>query len=275
MLISIGDIIKKTLDIYKKHFWVVLKYLVLALLPGIVGALATSFLLKNAASVVGYDEVILYIGIPIIAIIYIILIVLSLWFYFALVKVIDSLYNSQPALTEHEVLASTRHVIVRGAFTSILSGLYSGWPLLAFMLALLIRIYYSDYLPSSVAMASNILFFFWIIYGVLHLTFYSIRLFFSLFIAVLENKSPRESIAESQKRVIGHWWDIAVRVVVPMFVIYAVLLLVDIIFATIAHFTGDVGNAISSVIDITINYLAMPAALTVGVILYNETKKGI
>jgi len=97
-------------------------------------------------------------------------------------------------------------------------------------------------------------------------------LIFSVFITVLENKPAKEALAESQKRVAGRWWDIALRVVVPVFVIYAVLLVIDIIFATVAHFTGDVGNMISSIIDIIINYLAMPAALTVGVILYNETK---
>ena len=272
MLISIGDIIKKTVEIYKNHFWVVLKYLVLALLPGILGAIMTSYLFKNAANMGSYDKTIIYIGIPLVTIIYIILIILSIWFYFALIRVINCLYNNTPVTTERDMLIDTRHIIVKGAITSILSGLYSGWPLLIFMIAILSRIYYTDYLSTFVSTALTIVLFCWMVYAVLHLTYYSISLVFSVFITVLENKPAKEALAESQKRVAGRWWDIALRVVVPVFVIYAVLLVIDIIFATVAHFTGDVGNMISSIIDIIINYLAMPAALTVGVILYNETK---
>lgn len=273
MLVSIGDIIKKTIEIYRNHFWVVLKYLVLALLPGIFGAIMTSYLFKNAANMGSYDKTILYIGIPLVTIVYIILIILSIWFYFALIKVISGLYNNTPITTERDVLIDTRHIIVKGTITSVLSGLYSGWPLLIFMVAILSLIYYTDYLSTFASVALTIVLFCWMIYAVLHLTYYSIGLVFSVFITVLENKPAKEALAESQKRVAGRWWDIALRVAVPVFVIYVVLLVIDVIFAIIAHFTGDIGNMISSIIDIIINYLAMPAALTVGVILYNEAKK--
>ncbi len=273
MLISISDLIKKTLEIYTKHFFLILKYLLLALVPSILGTSASVYIMRWMSETGSYDALIMYLGIPLVLVVFIILIICSLWFNFALIKAIHQLYCGDATKTIKETLLDTKHIIVKGLKTSIMSGLYSGWPMIITVIAVILRLHYADYLPPALALISNIILPFLGLYAILHLTYFVIRLAFSMFISVLENANWKTSLDQSQSMVKNRWSAIAGRVVVPVFVIYIVLMLVDITLATVGSLTGDIGNYVMTVIDMFVNYLAVPISLIVGVILYEEVKK--
>jgi len=273
MLISISDLIKKTIAIYQKHFSLIVKYLLLALIPGFSGAFLTHYILRWVNEVGSYDSAIIYVGVPLIVIFYTILIIFSLWFNFALIKAIHQFYLGETPKTIKEILLDTKHIIYNGFITSIMSGLYSGWPLIIVVCLTIARLHYSDYLPETAGLVLNILLPVAGLYAILHLAYWAIKLCFSMFITILENKDWKQALSESKSLVNGRWSVIAARIVVPVFVIYFILMLIDITLATIGSTTGDVGNAIMTVVDLFVNYLAVPVSLIVGVVLFEEAKK--
>lgn len=273
MFISIGDIIKKTYLLYTKNFGIILKYLVLSILPGLLGTSCTIALMGITNPTGVYNKSIIYLGIPLLLVFFIVLIILSLWFNFAFIKVVSKLYTNQPTENIKINLDATKHVIVPGLCTSILSALYSSWPMILFIMILFGRVYYTDYLPNIATLILNIFLPLLAVYATIHLTYFVIKLIFSVFITVLENKKTKEALKDSQSRTCGRWWTITLRVIVPVFIIYACLAIIDQILMAIGSLTGDVGKTTMTVLDMVINYLAIPTSLIIGVILYHEAKK--
>lgn len=273
MLISISDLIKRTISLYKKNFLIILKYLILSAIPGILGAAATLGLMKLITTTGSYDKSIIYFGIPVTLVLFIVLFVLSIWFNFAFIRAINELYTNSQVEKIKDNLNNSKHVILSGLWTSIVSSFYSGWPMFVFMVALFGRVYYTDYLHPAIAIILNIILPLLAVYAVIHLTYFAIKLVFSVFITVLENKKSTEALRISRERTKNIWWPIALRIVAPLLLIYVILIIIDSVLMAIGNLTGDIGKIIMVNLDMIINYLAIPTSLIIGVILYNETKK--
>lgn len=268
MLISINELIKKSLALYKNNFLTIFRYLLLALVPSLLVILImTSAMLLYKVAGDFVTGPIMFVLLPLAAVAFVIIIVLGIWFNFALIKVIDSL-NKTSAPAMKDVLNSTKAVVWRGFGATILVGLYTAWPLFIGLAGFAVSTFI---LGPSIAL--KIIFGLITLYGIIHAIFFSIKLVFSVYAVVIDNKKIGESMDLSRSIVKGRWWKIFWRLFVPCLAIYVVIILVDIILAQIGGMFGNVGSNIAGFIASIINFLAAPYAMAVTIILFDEAKK--
>lgn len=269
MLISITELIKRSYNLYKDNFLTIFKYLLLALAPSVLAVLimASGMLLFKVAG----DFVtgpIMFILMPLAAIAFIIIIILGMWFNFALVRVIDLLNKKTAIPTMKDALNTAKAVVWRGLGMTILVGLYTAWPLFLGLCGFAISTFVLG--PSIVL---KIIFGLITLYGIFHLVYFSVKLVFSVYAVVIDNKKVKESMELSRSIVKGIWWKMLWRLLVPALAVYVVLMIINVILAAVGGLFGDIGGNIAGFVASIINFLITPYVMAVTIILFDEAKK--
>ncbi len=268
MLISIGELIKRSYNLYKDNFVIILKYLLLLLVPAIILFAFMGLAMLPALAFGSAMGPMMFILIPLLLLVLLVITVLGMWFNFALIRVIDLLNKKMTVPPMKDVLKEAKTVVWRGFGTTILIGLYTAWPLFLGLCGFAIS---SFVLGPSIA--PKIIFGLIALYGIFHLAYFSIKLIFSVYATVIDNKKIKESMELSKSLTQKRWWGIVGRTFVPMLVVYIIVLIVYTILATIGEFGGDTGKWIATALYSIINFLIAPYPLAVVVILFDEAKK--
>lgn len=252
MLIPAGQIISKTLTLYRDHWKMILKYLLLLLVPSIF-AIALSMVLSFLLVVVGattqnLKAAILPVGVY--GLLVIIIAFVGFWFTIALIKMLGSAYEGRTARPiKEELRDAARHI----------------WP--GFLASLL---------ASLAILAGFILF-------IIPAFLFAIWFGFSLFAVIFEDKKPIEALKTSKGLVSGRWWGTFWRLLVPAFVFTVLLFIVQWVVGlpfetTLAQtnqtsFSGMGLALLYAAIMSIVNLIFTPLTTIATTILYIELKK--
>lgn len=269
MLISISELIKRSYNLYKDNFQTILKYLLLAFAPSVLAVLimASGMLLFKAAG----DFVtgpIIFVLLPLAAIAFIIIVILGIWFNFALIKIIDLLNKKTGIPAMKDALNSAKAVVWRGLGATILISLYTAWPIFLGLCGFAISSFVFG--PSMIL---KIIFGLITIYGIFHLVYFSVKLVFCVYAVVIDNKKVKESMELSRSIIKGRWWQMMWRLLVPALVVYVIIMLINVILTYVEGLFGNVGNNIAGFIAFAINFLVTPYVMAITIILFDEAKK--
>lgn len=245
MLIPAGEIISKSIDLYKKNWQLFLKYIGLLLIP--------SALIIIAASLLGVSQKIMFAflsnqswgSVIVYILIVIILSITSIWISMGLIKSIANRYEGKETDMITDIKSSTPLIL-----TAIGASILSALAILGGMILLIIP-------------------------GVI----FSVWFVFTLYAVVLDNKGAAESLSFSKRLVQGRWWDILWRLLAPgiVFALLGVALqwIVGIPLGIILKSFGGsiIGITIYSVISNAVAMLITPLSGCAITILYLEAKK--
>lgn len=268
MLISIGELIKRSYNLYKDNFVIILKYLLLLLVPAIVIFVFMGLAMLPALAFGSAMGTMMFILIPLLLLVLLILAVLSMWFNFALIRVIDLLNKKIAVPTMKEVLKDAKSVVWRGFGATIIVSLYTAWPLFLGLCGFAISSF-----AFGASAALRVIFGLIMLYGIFHLAYFSIKLVFSVYATIIDKKQIKESMSISKSLTQKRWWSIVGRTFVPMLVGYVIIMIADLIIVTVCGFFGKTGGYISTTLTSLLNFLITPYALAVVVILFDEAKK--
>jgi hypothetical protein len=190
MLIPARELLKRTVDLYKKNFNLFLSYVLALFIPTGVSAILAPIIekLTQEPSTGGSIALALYI------IIVLITWIVSLWVSITFMKVIYQKYNRNEVRDIKIELQHSGHLLLPALLVSILTYLiiFGGFVLL-------------------------------IIPGII----FSVWFAFSIYEVVLKNKKVIESIKASKALVKGRWWAVLWRLVVPIAVFGLALIIVN------------------------------------------------
>jgi hypothetical protein len=239
MLISAGDIIKSSWELFAKNWRKLLVYMALLLLPSVVlsilGVISLYMSAYMPSSTISTSIVIALVGAA--------SVVFTLWTAIAFAKV---LYNCLKNLAVGEW---------KSVYSSS-SGLI--WPVI-----------YTSFLVSLIVMGGTLLF---IIPGIIFMIWYS----FSFYAVVFEGKTWMQALSASKSLVVGRWWSILWRLFLPGFVfgllagIAATLCSYLIELIPLSAMTNAV---IERVVNSIINIIITPVTAAASLILYVSAKE--
>lgn len=249
MLISAGDLIKKSFALYKQNGKLFLKYVLLSYVPGVILAVAGLFL-GGAAGVLFFAEKKGSAGIALAVLIILVIaaILASIWIFLAFIRVIATRYLNKPEGKIGEELKKSTPLILPYIGASILFGLIIfGGTILFIIPGIIFAIWFSFY-------------------------FYEIA---------LDNKGVMDSLKGSKKLVSGRWWGILWRLVAPA-IVFAILtfilqMVVQLPFSALAQNASStavigVASILMVVLNAAISALIAPLTATAQVVLYIEAK---
>lgn len=252
MLISAGQIISKTLTLYRDHWKIILKYLLLLLVPSIF-AIALSMVLSFLLVIVGattqsLSSALLPLGVY--GLLILIIAFVGFWFTIALIKMLGSAYEGRTARPiKEELRDAARHI----------------WP--GFLASLL----------ASLAILAGLILF------IIPAFLFAVWFGFSLFAVIFEDKKPVEALKFSKGLVKGRWWGAFWRMLAPAFIFTVLLLIVQWIVGlpfetTLAQMNqasfSSMGVALLyAAIMSVVNLIFTPLTTIATAILYIELKK--
>ncbi|MFH1291959.1 MAG: hypothetical protein ABIH87_02060 [bacterium] len=238
MLIGPIELIKQSLELYQKNFKKILPYILFLLIPAFVLiALAVGLLFIYA-----YAEAYLPFISIVIFIVFLASSIYSIWVKIALAKTIKACYENQNPGDCKQMFTSSWHLI---------------WP------AILITI-----LVILIMIGGYILF---IIPGVIFMIWF----IFVFYAVVLDEKKVIESLSFSKNLVVGRWWPIVLRLILPLILFGLIIIISDSIFNTIvsALISSQTWQLIASIIiNSIVNTFAAPLIMISLVILYVQAK---
>lgn len=238
MLISISEIIGQSWEFYLRQWRRLFPYMALMFLPTLILSV-----LGLLAFWVNYQApaTTAITGLVIVAV-FAASMVFSLWLTVALARFIKIILDNQTPPKLGEMLASTSHLI---------------WPVI-----------YTSLLVGLIVLAGSILL---IIPGIIFAVWYS----FVFYHIAFEEKPGLTALRASKQMVVGRWWKILWRVLLPGLLFGVAMTIIDTvllqIFGLFVH--GETGLAIAnSVISSLVNVFVTPLAAVAGIILYFSAK---
>ena len=276
MLPTAKQLIMQSVDIYKRHAAMILKYVLLTLLPtvilvpfaGITGVIA--LITKQGSGPMMASFMVLA------ALAFLALMVLSIWFSIALTRVINKLHIGQPVGTIRTEVQDAKQVLLNGIGVSLLAAFYAGWPLIVALVGwfILRGIVLVAAINERVFTFLSIFFALLGVYGAVHMIIYALRLAFSYYEVILNGVGVKESIKTSTQMVQGRWWSIFWRFFAPVLLLWLVLGLLQLLLGTLG---GLIDNAIVSgflaFVLLIVQYLLSPIIMIVGIILYTAVRQ--
>lgn len=275
MLISISELLKQSYQLYKSNFVLFLKYIVInAVVPLLIGLLASGGAILAPMLLISSNMVISIIAALVVVAVAVGAAYVTTWFSFVLIKVIN---NRQLGLTDAGFVTNMKSVqplVWRGFGASVLASLISGAPLVIALLGIAITTFVASLSGGAASTLLKLFFSLVAIYGLFHLVYFGIKLQFSMYGVLFENKKAIESLKYSAGLVKGRWWPIFGR----MFVCGLALWLIIAIVNGILGFIGAIGGisiikTIFSVITSVFSVLVWQMIVMVLIILYNDVKK--
>ncbi len=247
MLISVKDIINKSLELYKNNWQLFLKYMLWLFIPTGLIAITTVILGSFTAALIIY-------GFGVIIVIYVLIFLMatifSLWISLAFIRAMVARCHNKPVKNTKEELKTTIHLILPAVLVSFLTFLI----ILGGLVLVIIP---------------GIIFIVWFAF-----TFYAV--------AIDENKTL-QALHTSKELVTGRWWATLWRLLAPAIIFGIIILLVQWLInipleAVINNLTqGSLTYAIAisliTLLSTAISLLFTPLTSAAPTILYLELKK--
>lgn len=281
-LISIGQILDKTIDHYAKHFKTIMQFslwfLIVTLFMIIAGFMmpVTETLNVSTINVIGYVLMILT-GLIITPIV-------SVWVFMSLVQVTNDQYLGKKV--DNKVVAKmTWKKFIPYAWVAILRSLVLMIPFVAVLPGLLL-IVANIYFDGGIwfGALSILLTFVGALVGVIFLIILSVQLGFVGFTMLLEDQRGTKALKASRALVKGRFWHVLVRLLVPKIVFTAAIVIFQFLaiaitaplaglavtnIAAAAHIADIVNNLISGGITI----LSVPLFIIADYLIYDSLRK--
>lgn len=239
MLINPLDIIKNSLVLYQKNWRQLLPYLVLLLIPN----LALTALSVISLYLYLYIQSSKLVSSLVVLAVFVASMIFSLWITIALTKTIKACLGNEEIKNWKENLGLTSYLI---------------WPVIL-----------TTIIASLIIFGGTILF---IIPGIIFFVWYT----FSFYTVIFEEKSALKALQASKSLVVGRWWAILLRWLVPIIFICLIILILNWFTGAIIGLILTKGflwkSVISGIIQSIINTFAAPITLTALLILYLNVK---
>ncbi len=191
MLITVTELIGKSLEFYRKNALLFLKYMLLLFIPAGITAVISSIVGPFINSLMTYGF-----GLPILLYLLVIIIcfIFSLWINISFIKAIAKCLKGEKILPIKEEFQLNLNLLWPVILTSVLTSVFI---LLGFILVVI---------PGIII---------------------SVWLAFSITVLVLENKKPMEAIKTSKELCRRRWWAVLWRLFAPALVFNLALLAVQ------------------------------------------------
>lgn len=264
MLISVTDLIKKTIDLYKENFHTISSYLLILILTGTT--FATSFILL-VFSIITYGFGIF--SVLMLTMTFLIL-VFTILLYIVFIKITTKAYHDEKLMTMVKELKNNFHLIIPTSITYILFN--------AIISLCLVPVFIMNFFPSMPIWILLVL----IIAGVIFAIFFEILLKFSYFAIIIDEHKIIQSFKTSIHLVKNRWWATFWRLLATTLLFTIALSLIQFV---ISIPTDIVSNHIQSgiififldvllsLISVLVSVFFFPLVVFPMVILYEELKK--
>jgi hypothetical protein len=235
MLISAEDLIKSSIDLYKKHFRMFIEYSILVYAPPIITAGISYFLLTYmlwAGTILTYVlSIILTLAGGII----------SFWFSISFFRIIATCREGKaPKSIKLEI-----NTALKLLWPAILASIIAGLAVLGGFVLLIV--------PGII---------------------FSLWFSFTLLAVALDNKKGVDALRVSKKLVSGRWWGVLWRILLPGLLYLVVSFVVELPFEILANVSPSITTvAIATIVTAITTLVITPFITTVHTILYLELKK--
>lgn len=235
--------------------------------------LAGLFFLKTGGAAVGP---ILFVSLPLFVLAAIFIFLFSIWLNFTLIRVIDALYKTNAAPPIKLSLIEAKTTVWRGLVTIVAAGFYAAWPIFVGIFGFAVYRFVfqiADINLPVLGRGLSVLFGLVGVYGLFHAIYYSIKLVFSVYAAVIDGATVKESLSLSRSITKQRWWGILGRLAGTTIIAYIAMIMADVILATIGGLFGSVGDKVATTLSSFVSLLITPFMVAAVVILFNEAKK--
>jgi len=269
-MISSSDIISRSFTVYKDNFVDYLKYIALNFLPALVSFTIFSIFGVTAAISMGANNIngvaSLSLGIFLVVASAILIAGLAFWINIAFMHMIGLKDRGKDTEGVLNNFMAVRPRFWRAIGTSIVVGLYAGWPMIVTM-TLYTLLTLGGVTNSTISLLFGLLG----IAAVFYAFYYSIRLIFSVFHVILDDGGIMESINFSMEQVDGRWLDVFWRLIAPAVVFFLVVFISQLILTGIlAVVDVAVISGTIALLLFLIQVLVPPLYPTAQLVLYNN-----
>ncbi len=273
MLIGAGEIISRSYFLYKKNFGTYVKYILLSFVPALITLVMYLVSIPLIFAALYVDKGVAASIAALVVLFSFLISVAGLWFKFAFVKTISTVYGNNKPDTVINTLKKSSKVLLRGLGTIIMTNLYALWPLLTTSALYIIAslLLHNDGIENFTP-AIKILFILLTFYSLIHLVRYYVRLLFAWMETAIYGAPVVKSIKESQLLVAGRWWGILWRFVAPMFLVWVVSAVATGMLMQLGTKIGGILDVILSLAAIIISILVAPLFVTAMVVLFHEAE---
>jgi len=235
MLIGSIDIIKTSWSFYVKNWKKFISYLMLLFVPTII---LTSLGILSAYYA-SYTEGLYLISALVVLVVFIVSALFSLWVSIALMQTIKHAYKNEPLEDWKKTISDNSYLI---------------WPV--FLTSLLTTILVV--IGSILFLIPGLIFFIWYMF-----TFYEV---------IFNNKRGLEALKASKSLVVGRWWAILWRILIPSlaFGVLMAIIVGAVLFPIkfLIPETSTIFEIISNIISTIINLALTPLVSTAMLVLY-------
>ena len=249
MVMPTGEICKRSFHLFKNNILLFLKYVLLSLLPPVLlllfGGSALFITLLNSVSMDQMGMILL--GIFVILLLVIVYFYLVLWFAIALNVVIYEKVQNKAVGSMKETLKKARPFIWRTTGSSFMASLVAMWPLfvafVAFPVLQLITMKSGAPL-GSLGTPVMILLSALGVYGLVHLVWFGVRLYFSYFGVLFESKKVMDSLRFSKTLVKNRWWAVFGRLLCLTLILLVSLMVFGGVFSFLEQINAVFGRLV-------------------------------
>jgi len=239
MLISAGDIIKNSWELFAKNWRKLLVYMVLLLLPSVaLSVLGIVSLYMSAyfpSSTLSTSIIIMVVAAA--------SLVFTLWTAVAFAKVLFNCLKNQEVGEWKSVYSSSSGLI---------------WPVI-----------YTSFLVSLIVLGGTLLF---VIPGIIFMIWYA----FSFYAVVFEGKTWMQALSASKSLVVGRWWSMLWRLFLPGLIFG---LLAGVVTTLVSYLieliplSAVINAVVESIANSVINIIITPVTAAASLILYISAKE--
>ena len=247
-----GEICKKSIVLCKNNFTLFFKYILLNLLVPI--ALLIPSLLMVVGLVLGFNDIsdqqatfrtVLFLSVSVM------LVVTSLyfssWFAFAFNMVVYEKIQNKPVGSMGETLKKVRPLVWRCIGVSVLAYCIAGLPLfLAFVGFPVLQVITMKFGALFVSLGVFIMIALSLLglYGIFHLIWFGIRLYFSVFGVLFESKKVMDSLRFSKTLVKNRWWAVFGRLLCLTLILLVSLMVFGAVFSFLEQINAVFGRMV-------------------------------
>lgn len=271
MLLSVKEIINRSLDVYKRDIRVWVPYVILTFIFSFLSLIFTSGTLFSAFILDSGFSLVLAFCLSTVAVL--ILVVMSMWVNIGLTQVVQKRIDNQDSKHFKEEMAEGKHLLGRSIGVSFVVGLIIGLPLILSAVGFSLVGFLQMTRGFSSASNFYLFFVFLAIYGLFHLIYFSIKFSLSYYAVVLDGKSVHESLSISNHLVKGRVFTVFSKLFVPIFLFVFVYFLIDYIFnATALWVGGNIALWTANILSLVVSVFMSPLTILSTVLLYENLK---
>ncbi|GEM_PF-2930825 len=286
MLITITDLIKETIEVYKKQWKRLIKYpliLVFAYLVSLFVSIIILFfvglggvmqlagqetMIDSSAFVSLFSSSFVLFALLLALIIFLVTLVFTA-IGIAFVRAINTAIAETEGSTSVPTWDTQKSVLWRAVGVNLLVGLYSIVPYLAAMLLMMLAV--PGVLSGDTGAGFGPLFglsMLLMAYGFFHALYVTVAYMFAMMDVALKGSTIKEAMTNSKKMVKGRWWAMLFRLVIPAFV----FVLPFYVFQLLAFARGTLGVIMMMLGILYLVFVAIILLPTAVVVLYRKAQ---